>query len=246
MIRQTLAAFALFAAAAAAAQDGDAAMIDDVMAAIRADDAAALTALLDADPGLAGARDANGLSALSLSAYMGRDALVDLVRARRGTPDFFEAVILGDAEAVRDALVAGQDVDAFAPDGFTALGLAAFFRHPGIAAALIEAGADVNLQARNAQGVGAIHAATARADVATLELLLAKGADPNAPQQQGVTPLHGAASVGSAAAAGLLLLYGADINARMEDGKTPAEIARERGHPQLAERLAAFARAAPT
>jgi ankyrin repeat protein len=216
-------------------------MLDDVMAAIRADDEAALTRLLDADPGLAGGRDAAGLSPVSLAAYMGRERMVETLRARRGTPDFFEACILGDGGAVRDALVAGQDVDAFAPDGFTALGLAVFFRHPGLAAALIEAGADVNLQARNAQGVGPIHAATARADIATLELLLAKGADPNAPQQQGVTPVHGAASVGSAAAVGLLLLYGADPAARTADGKIAAEIARERGHPGLAERLAALA-----
>jgi ankyrin repeat protein len=217
-------------------------MLDDLMAAIRADDAATLTRLLEADPELAAARDGAGLSPLSLAAYMGRPALVEIVRARRGTPDFFEAAILGDAEAVRDALVAGQDVDAFAPDGFTTLGLAVFFGHPGLAAALIEAGADVNLRARNAQGVGPIHAAVARADVATLERLLAKGADANAPQQQGVTPLHGAAAAGSAAAAGLLLLYGADVAARMEGGKTAADMARERGHPELAVRLEAVAR----
>jgi ankyrin repeat protein len=237
MIRAALVALAVASPAAAGAAGEESAMLDDVLAAIRADDAAALARLLDADPALAAQRDASGLSPLSLAAYMERPHLVEIVRARRGAPDFFEACILGDIASIEAALAAGQDVDAFAPDGFTPLGLAVFFRHPELAARLIEAGADVSLQARNAQRVGPIHAAVARGDLATLERLLLAGADPNAPQQQGFTPLHAAAAQGSLAAVALLLMFGADPSLRSEQGKTAADVARERGHPEIAERL---------
>lgn len=212
-------------------------VLGDVFAAIRADDAAALTRLLDADPALAGARE-GGVSALSLAAYMGRPALVEVVRARRGTPDPFEAAILGEAETVRAALAAEQHVDAFAPDGFTLLALAVFFGHPGLAKALIAAGADPSLRANNAQGVGPIHAAVARGDLASLEALLEAGGDPNLPQQQGVTPLHSAAHTGNAAAVELLLRHGAAPAARDEQGGSAADHAREMGFAALAERLA--------
>lgn len=225
----------------ASAQEGGAAMsqpsaLGEVFAAIRADDAEALARLLDADPSLAGARE-GGLSAISFAAYMGRPALAEAVRARRGTPDVFEAAILGEVEVVRAALVAGQNVDDFAPDGFTLLGLAVFFGHPELARALIDVGADPSLRADNAQNVGPIHAAVARGDLASLEALLLAGGDPNLPQQQGVMPLHSAGHTGSAAAAGLLLLFGADPAARDAQGRTAADHAREMGHAALAERL---------
>ncbi len=225
-------------AAPAAAQQGSPAMstLADVFAAIRADDSAALTRLLDADPALAGARE-GGLSAISLAAYMGKPTLVDLVRARRGTPDAFEAAILGDAEAVRAALGAGQDIDAFAPDGFTLLALAVFFNHPMLAKTLIDAGADPSLRASNAQQVGPIHAAVARGDLASLEALLQAGGDANLPQGQGVTPLHSAAHAGNAAAVDLLLAADADRTARDEQGRSAADHARTMGHEVLAARL---------
>jgi ankyrin repeat protein len=40
--------------------------------------------------------------------------------------------------------------------------------------------------------------------------------------------------------ADLLLARGADLKAKSDDGKTPADVAGERGHPELAERLRVF------
>jgi Arf-GAP/coiled-coil/ANK repeat/PH domain-containing protein len=77
-----------------------------------------------------------------------------------------------------------------------------------------------------------------RADLATLVLLLDRGAEVNAPQSRLMTPLHGAAATGQVAAAAVLLLYGADAGARNDAGETAAELARAEGFAALAERLA--------
>ena len=193
------------------------------------------------------ARNAQGVSPLSWAAYLQQPDVVELVRSRRGTPDFHEACIVGDAEVVRAGLAHGQDVDQPAADGFTPLGLAVFFGQPGIAQLLINAGADLNRRASNPQQVAPIHAAVARNDLATLELLLARGADPDLPQAQQIRPLHEAAGAGRMAAAALLLLFGADPAAEADPGpetggrRRPAELARARGHAAIAERLEAAA-----
>lgn len=196
-----------------------------------------VTRLLAAHPGTAGARSAAGLSPLTLAVYLARPALVELIRPHRGQPDFFEACLLGDEPTVITHLERGQDVDVYAPDGFTPLGLAAYFGHPSVARLLLQRHADVNACARNAQQVGPIHAAASRNDLAMLELLLAHGADPDLPQQQLFRPLHVAAANGNAPMAGLLLLWGARPDLRTEGGKLPSELARERGHASLADRL---------
>jgi ankyrin repeat protein len=211
--------------------------LDTVLAAIRANDSAALKRALDAKPELASQRDANGVSALSLAAYMERQSLVEIVRGQRATPDFFEACIVGNERVVRNYLARGQDVNAYAPDGFTPLGLAVFFRNVAIARLLVDAGADVNARARNLHQVGAIHAAVARADLDTLELLLARGANPDQPQAKLVRPIHDAAASGKTAVVALLLMFGADPAARTEEGQTAADLARAKGYTALADRL---------
>lgn len=232
-------AFALLVAFSAAAQDQPASL-DAVMAAIQSNDVGAVARLLDENPSLVDDRNGRGLSPLSLAAYLERSELVDIVRDRRGTPDFFEACILGDEAAVQAALEAGQDVDALAPDGFTPLGLAVFFGHPELARLLLDAGADPSLQAANGQRSGPIHAAVTRGDLATLELLLLKGADANAAQQGGLRPIHEAAASGNLSVVALVLLFGADPSAKTDDGKTAADIAREKGNARLAELIDAL------
>lgn len=215
-------------------------MLDKIFDAIRSNDAAELTRLLESDPSLAGQRSAEGMSPLSLAAYMGRTDLVEVVRTHRGTPDFFEACIIGDEAVVRAALAEGQNIDAHAPDGFTPLGLAVFFGQPGVARILIDAGADLDRRSTNTQQVGPVHAAVARGDLETLESLLMRGANPNAPQEQGFRPVHSAAASGRATALGLLCLFGADLSARTDAGQSPAELARAAGHTALADRIEAL------
>jgi ankyrin repeat protein len=215
--------------------------LDSLFDAIRGGDVERVESAIAADPSLLSQRNAQGISPLSWAAYLGQVSILESLRAKRGTPDFFEACIVGDEAAVRAAMARKQNLDAFAPDGFTPVALAAFFGQPGIARLLVDAGANVDLRARNGQGVGPIHAAMARGDLRTLELLLLKGADANARQEGGYTPLHEAASSGNLPAVAMLLMYGADPRAKADDGSTPLDLARKNGHA-LAERLGEIAR----
>ncbi len=210
---------------------------DQLFAAIAADDAQAVGALIAAEPALLTARTAEGFTPVAAAAYRGRAAALAEIRARRGEPTLAEAAILGDLATIERRLKAGDAVGALAPDGYTPLGLAVFFSHPDAARRLLAAGADINQTASNAAAVGPIHAAVARRDNATLKWLLDNGADPNRRQQAGHVPLHEAAAHGDAEAVEMLLQAGADPRARNDAGKTPADFAREAGHSDVAKRL---------
>lgn len=204
--------------------------MDALFAAIRSGDAAAVASLLDADPSLVDAKSGN-TSALLLAIYHGHPDIARLFAGRRQHLTLHEAIALGDADRAMAMLDADPAaLDRFSDDGFPPLGLAIFFRHPALARTLIERGANVNAAASNAQRVAPLHAAAAVRDAESVQLLLARGADPNARQQSDYTPLHSAASNGDLTVARLLLDAGADPAATSSDGKTPADIARERGH----------------
>ena len=151
----------------------------------------------------------------------------------------WEAAALGADDRLRALLDADPSLaNAWAPDGHTPLGLAAFFAPVSTARLLLQHGADVLAAARNEMKVQPLHAAVATRNVKTTELLLEEGADPNARQQAGYTPLMGAAGAGRDDLVNLLLARGADPAAVSEDGKTAAALAREHGHEALAVRLA--------
>ena len=195
-------------------------------------------ALVDIDPGLLGMRSSTGMSALSLAAYMSQADLAAALRGRCATPDFFEALILGEADVVERALAAGQDVNKLAPDGFPPLGLAVFFQHGELARRLLDAGADVDARADNPQRVAALHAAVARGNAPMVQELLKRGATVDLPQQQGITPLHAAAGAGRVDLVELLRGAGADPGRQDEAGRDAAEHARQHGHAALGESLA--------
>ena len=64
--------------------------------------------------------------------------------------------------------------------------------------------------------------------------VLAAGADPNAPQQSGFRPIHEAANSNDQALAELLMTYGADPELPNDAGVTALDLAREKGHSELA------------
>jgi ankyrin repeat protein len=152
--------------------------------------------------------------------------------------DIFEAAAMGRTDVLRAELDRNPGLAvAFAPDGFTALGLACFFGHREAVKLLLDRGAQVNDASRNRMRVAPLHSALAGSDSAIADLLLAAGADVNAVQADGYTPLHEAAQNGDHAMVERLVGAGADPQARLDDGSTPAASARRAGHGPLAEWL---------
>jgi ankyrin repeat protein len=202
-------------------------------------DLGGLRAALSANPGLARTRALSGASLLAHAAYIGNRDAIEIIRAADQTLDPYEAIILGDADRVGDLLANHWDANERSPDGFTPLGLAAFFRHEEIFDLLLPLTTDVDAQATNPQKVAALHAATAQRQAGMVEKLLRAGANPDLRQADGFTPLHSAAFHGDAIIAGLLLLFGADPRATNDKGETAADLARSKGHDWLARRLEA-------
>lgn len=208
--------------------------------AVKAGSVSEVRRIVQESPALAGARDANGVSALLLAMYHGkRDVAAALVEL--GAPvDVFEASALGLVDRLK--ALAAEDpsrVSAYAQDGFYPLGLAAFFGQLDAVRALIAAGADVHAAARNPFKVRPVHAAAASRNLDILRAVLEAGGDPNAPQQQGFVPLHEAATSGNREMAELLIKHGANPRLANEAGKTSIELATEKGHAELAAWMSA-------
>jgi uncharacterized protein len=218
---------------------------DDLLEAVKRGDTATVRSMVERDPTVAAARDANGISAVLLAHYHGhRDLARMLEDRRRGDLDVFEAAAANDATRLRVLLDRDPSLaNAFSGDGFQPLGLAAFFGGKDAVEILIERGANVNTASRNEMKVTPLHSAVAdEGQRETAELLIRAGADVNARQRHDWTPLHGAAHAGSLALVRLMLDRGADPNIKNRDRKTALDIARERGHEQVAELLEERAR----
>ena len=215
---------------------------DAFWTAVKGGDAAQVQAQLAAEPALAAARTAGGVSAALLAVYYGHAAVGRQIVAARGNADLFEAAALGLTERVAEVLAAAPgEANAFAADGFTPLGLACYFGQPAVADQLLAAGADPNLAARNAMRVAPIHSAVANQDAAVAltitTALLAHGAQVNVGQEGDYTPLHETAFHGVAALTDLLLRHGADPRAPTSEGVTPLALAEKHGHAEIAARL---------
>ena len=214
---------------------------DELIEAIDRGDEAAVAAALAQDPGLARARDGDGVSAPLHALYRGRGEIAETIAAAMPALDVFEAAALGRADRVRELVAADPSLArALSPDGFTALHYPAFFGRGdavGASRALLDAGAEVNARSATDFSVLPLHSAVAgdHADVAAV--LIDAGADVNARQRHGWTPLHGAAQNGAAETVERLIAAGADVAARNDDGVSAADLAAGAGHGALAGRL---------
>ena len=214
----------------------------EFFAAVRAGDIAEVENQLRADASLASATNEGGVSALLWAFYTGQAAVAERLMASGLELNIFEAAAAGDLARTRALLASDPSlVDAHSPDGFSPLGLAAFFGRPDVLKLLLNEGADPNAASRNSMKVTPLHSAGAngRPDVSLnmTEALLRAGANPNVQQQGGWTPLHEAAAQGRSEIVDLLLAHGADPDATNADGKTPAEKAAEGGHGEVEKRL---------
>src|SRR2546423_10113384 len=124
-------------------------MATELFAAIKAGDKVAVERLLERDRALADARDENGLSPILAALYRGQAEIASAILRRGPRLTVFEAAATGDAPRVRE--IVGKDraqANAVAPDGYSALGLAAFFKRREIVTSLLEAGADPRIPSR--------------------------------------------------------------------------------------------------
>jgi len=196
-----------------------------------------ILAAIALDPAAAATRNSDGASLITVAAYFGNTELVTALRKALARLDPYEAIIVGDLEALRSAIGEGWEPNTRSPDGFTPLALAVFFRHPEIFDLLLPLTRNVNDQATNAQQVAALHAAVAVSDQKAAERLLRVGADPNLPQADGFRPLHVSAQHGDTISSALLVLFGAQRDAANAEGRKPADFARAGGHEWLARLL---------
>jgi ankyrin repeat protein len=203
-------------------------------------DAGAVERLVREHPELADGDD-EGVSAVLFALYRRLEEIARTLLGARSRPaDLFEAAALGLRDRVEHLLGAepGPEVGASAPDGFTALHLAAYFGRPEVVRRLLAADAEVEAVAQNATQVRPLHSAVAGRSEAAVEALLAAGADPEARQAGGYTPLMGAAAGGSEPLVRRLLAAGADREAVNDNGETAAAVARSHGHSAIAALLA--------
>ena len=194
--------------------------------------------MLAQEPVLASTEEA-GVSALLLALYHGHAEVMAAIREHRRELSVWEAAATGSTEELARSIEADPTlVDAFAPDGFTPLGLAAFFHRPEAVAWLIDHGADVDAASRNDFRVAPLHSAVAgRGHAAIARRLVEVGADVNVRQRHGWTPLHGAVHMGDADLVRLLLARGGDPRAATDDGQTALDMAKALGRHQIAKIL---------
>ena len=221
-------------------------MASELFTAIASGDTDTVERLLERDRALVDARDEKGTSPVLSALYHGHDEIATAILRRRPTLTVFEAAAAGDLARVRE--IVGRDraeASAVAPDRYSPLGLAAFFKRRDVVRYLLDAGADVSAASRSG-GFTPLHSAVATdagaRDLEIVRMLLERGADPNARSQSGSTPLHTVAFTGDRASLDLLLKRRADPTIKTNEGKTAADIARERGHEEIVSRLGTTAR----
>ena len=145
--------------------------------------------------------------------------------------EVLNAVRDGEFENMTAAIEGGMAVDAKAPNGMTALHVAAVLGREEFVAWLLERGADVNDPAQN--GITPLNRAAMGGHLGTMELLLEAGADVNAAARWGATALLSAVDRGQAEAVRLLLAAGADPTVTAMNGETALSLAQKKEHTDI-------------
>lgn len=206
-LKTALASSALVAAGAACAGPEQ-----DLVLAAKMDDVTTVTRLL-----------AKGLSANVVDPVSGESLLLLALRE--------------DSQRVVKQLVAAPDLglDLAAPNGNTALMMAAYKRNRPAVEALLARGAAVNQS-----GWTALHYAAAGGDAEIVRLLIKAGANLNARAIADITPLMMAAREGQEQAADALLRAGADANAVNSEGLHAGQVADKADKPRIARMIAPY------
>ena len=189
------------------------------------------------DPNLLHVQE-EGLSPILVAAYHHQPEIASFLADKTIVLTIFEAAATGKINHVIRLLARDpQLVNAYASDGFHALGLACFFGHYDTAEYLAKAGASLNSPSRNELRAAPIHSAAAGRHARIVKLLLSLGADPNVREQGGFTPLHAAAQNDDVDTIRILLLGGADLTIKSQEGKTALDIAMDAGNEKASALL---------
>lgn len=206
------------------------------------DDLEEVAKMIVHDDRLVRSRNASGASALLLAVYHGMDEMAGLLRRAELPLDLPEAVAVGELARVVELLEEEPARLAEpAPDGFTALVLAAWLGHQAVVEELLRRGADPNQPARNPTAMTPLHAAAssrnAEASLPVARRLLEAGAALETIEAGGFTPLHLACAQGKQELVLLLLESGADASALSDNDASPLELAAERGYNDIVHLL---------
>ena len=209
----------------------------DFIDAIKRGNRAEVERQLDADSRLIHVRE-NGLSPILIAAYHGQREIASFLADKTVALTIFEAAATGKINNILRLLARDpQLVNAYAEDGFQALGLASYFGHLDVVDYLVKSGAPINSPSRNELNAAPIQSAASAGHVKIVELLLKNGADASIREQGGYTPLHAAAQNGDLEMIRALIYGGADLTARSDDGNTPLDLALKEGHTEAVKLL---------
>lgn len=213
-----------------------------MLEAVKAGNITSVNALLDANPALVNVQNETGVSAILLATYFGHCDIAEVLLAKGADLNIFEATAIGQFDRVRGfAETDAGLINSYSADGFTPLGLAAFFGQKDILDFLLADGADPNAASKNRMRVMPLHSAVAHRQaeiaLAMTKSLLLNGAEVNVAQDGGWIPLHQAAAHGQVEIIELLIAHKADVNAKSEDGTTPLQMAQNKNYPEAAELL---------
>lgn len=169
-----------------------------------------------------------GITTVMLAVYNRQTNIAEYLASKKPSLPVFEAAALGDVGQLQRILEQDpSQANAVAADGFQPLGLACYFNRASVVCPLIDAGADVNAPAQNAQRVTPLHSAAAGRGLTIARLLLEHGAAVDPRQRGGYTPLHAAVQNEQLEMVELLLANDADPEAANDSGVTPRDMARK-------------------
>ena len=149
--------------------------VETIIEAIKAGDQEKVGQLLKENPELAGARSAQGESAILMAVYRGRSEILEMVLAANPETDIFEASAAGQLGRVKSLAAADPaSVNLFSRDGFTPLHSAAHNGQMEMVELLLNHGAGVH--ARSEEGLTPLRLALDRGHESVAERLRRQGA----------------------------------------------------------------------
>ena len=207
---------------------------EEFLEAIKNGDRTKIEHLLETKPSLARSKTSAGVSATVFALYNGNRQVATTIAGKKGKLDIFEAASLGDLAQVKDLVKHNSSLaNAYSPDGFTPVALAAYLGQRETVEYLIENGADVNAVAGNTTGFTPLTGAVSQNHTEIAKVLVKNGANVNHSYEAGFTPLTHAASSGDTELVIFLLDHGADPNTKTSDGKSPLSFAIEKNHLEV-------------